>query len=147
MSSITLFTIGFAKKSAEGFFLSLRNAGVRRIIDIRLNNVSQLAGFTKQRDLEYFLKTICGIGYVHRPDLAPTAELLKAYRSKSIDWPTYEERFKALLRERSVELTLDRSLLDQACFLCSEPDAARCHRRIAAEYLRDALGDIDLCHL
>ena len=66
-----LFTIGFTKKSAEGFFTNLSKAGVKRVIDIRLNNMSQLAGFTKRDDLRYFLRTICNIDYIHLPELAP----------------------------------------------------------------------------
>jgi uncharacterized protein (DUF488 family) len=147
MSNNVLFTIGFTKKSAEEFFTALVQAGVCHLIDVRLNNISQLAGFTKQNDLQYFLKEICGISYIHYPSFAPTEELLKAYRKRSIDWETYEREFKALIRERAIEKNFSRESLDHSCLLCSELDARHCHRRIAAEYLRDQLGGITLCHL
>lgn len=147
MSDIRLYTIGFTKKSAEQFFSALKQAGVRRVIDIRLNNASQLAGFAKRADLQYFLREICAIDYDHRPDLAPTEELLGAFRSKSIGWDAYEREFGALIRSRLIEKSLNRQVLDNACLLCSEPDAAHCHRRIVAEYLRDTLGGIIICHL
>ncbi len=147
MSEKTLYTIGFTKKSAEQFFTILRRAGVRKVIDIRLNNASQLAGFAKRDDLQYFLNEICDIEYIHRPDLAPTAELLKGYRDKSIDWDTYEQTFSELMRDRSAGKNIDRESLEASCLLCSEAEATHCHRRLVAEYLRDALGNIEICHL
>lgn len=147
MSEKKLFTIGFTQKSAEQFFSVLKNAGVRRIIDIRLNNVSQLAGFAKRDDLAYFLKAICGIDYNHRPDLAPTKELLDAYKKKEIGWEDFETRFIRLTRERKIENELDAALLDRACLLCSEYEPSCCHRRLVAEYLHDTFGDIRICHL
>lgn len=147
MSEIRLYTIGFTQKSAENFFTALRKAGVRRVIDIRLNNVSQLAGFAKRDDLAFFLKTVSGIEYLHRPDLAPTQDLLERYRKKSIDWDGYEREFLALIRTRAIEKSVDRSTLDRACLLCSEPGPEHCHRRLVSEYLRDRLGNITLCHL
>ncbi|MEW6668072.1 MAG: DUF488 domain-containing protein [Thermodesulfobacteriota bacterium] len=146
-SETRLYTIGFTQKSAEEFFAALKNAGVRRIIDIRLNNVSQLAGFAKKDDLAFFLKAVCGIEYVHRPDLAPTQDLLERYRKKSVSWDGYEAEFTELIKERGIEKLVDRTELDRACLLCSEPEPERCHRRLVAEYLRDSLGRISLCHL
>jgi len=147
MSEKTLFTIGFTQKSAEQFFSALKNAGVKRVIDIRLNNVSQLAGFAKRDDLAYFLRAICQIDYIHRPDLAPTKELLDAYKKKEIGWEKFETQFMRLTRERAIEHALDAVLLDRACLLCSEPEPSCCHRRLVAEYLRDNAGDIRICHL
>ncbi len=147
MSDSKLYTIGFTKKSAEQFFTALKQAGVRHVIDVRLNNASQLSGFAKRGDLQYFLREICGIGYEHRPDLAPTETLLKAFRGKTMDWDAYEREFWALLRSRLIEKCIGREVLENSCLLCSEPDAAHCHRRIVAEYLREALGGIDICHL
>ena len=147
MGEIRLYTIGFTQKSAEEFFTSLKKAGVRRVIDIRLNNVSQLAGFAKRDDLAFFLKALCGIEYLHRPDLAPTQDLLERYRRKTIRWDGYEREFMELIRERGIQESMDPSALDQACLLCSEPKPERCHRRLVAEYLRDTLGNISLCHL
>jgi uncharacterized protein (DUF488 family) len=147
MSEMRLYTIGFTKKSAEEFFTALKKAKVKRLIDIRRNNVSQLAGFTKRDDLAYFLMTICGIEYLHRPDLAPTQDLLDRYKKKSIDWETYEREFRELTKQRRIETDLDVETLDHACLLCSEPTAERCHRRLVAEHLRDKVGNIAICHL
>src|SRR5438132_8029085 len=116
-----LFTIGFTKKSAETFFTRLKNAGVKRLIDVRLNNVSQLAGFTKKDDLRYFTRAICNIEYVHLPELAPTADILNAYKkAKNGDWQLYERQFLDLIRARQIENTTPRELLDGGCLLCSE---------------------------
>jgi len=146
-SSITLFTVGFAGKSAREFFEKLKEAGVRCVMDIRLNNVSQLAGFTKKRDLEYFLRSIAGINYVHETDLAPTKDILDDYKKKRIDWDEYEGRYKILLEERQPAKRLKPEDFDHACLLCSEPTPERCHRRLAAEYLRNEWGNVIIHHL
>ncbi len=147
MSDATLFTIGFARKSAEQFFGLLMGAGVRRVIDVRLHNTSQMAGFTKRDDLRYFLKAIGDIDYRHLPELAPTAELLDGYRKKRVEWDAFARAFFSVIAARGIENAVDRSLLDRACLLCSEPRAQQCHRRLVAEYLRDALGGVRICHL
>lgn len=147
MGEKTIFTIGFTHKSAAEFFSSLEKAGVKRVIDIRLNNVSQLAAFAKRDDLAYFLQKICGIGYTHRPDLAPTQEMLDAYKKKEIGWDEFERRFMELTEGRHIENTLDDDVLDGACLLCSEHEAASCHRRLVAEYLKNKRPDIRICHL
>ncbi len=144
---MTLYTIGFTKSTAESFFERLRKAGVKRVIDVRLNNVSQLSGFAKKTDLEYFLRTICGIGYVHRPELAPTQEMLDEYKKKRGAWAEYERQFLELMGTRSVERTTPPDLLDEACLLCSEDTADHCHRRVVAEYLKDKWGDLQIVHL
>jgi uncharacterized protein (DUF488 family) len=144
---ITLFTVGFVKKSAQGFFEHLKRAGVKKLVDIRLNNVSQLAGFTKKSDLAYFLKAIAGIGYEHRPEFAPTKEILDAYKKKKLTWPEYEQQFSRLMAERHIETQATPADLDHACLLCSEPTAEKCHRRLVAEYLKSKWGDVDICHL
>lgn len=144
---ITVFTIGFAKKSAREFFEVLRRAGVRKVVDIRLNNVSQLAGFTKKDDLAYFLEAVGGIGYEHRPQLAPTKEILDGYKKKALTWAQYEERFRALMAERQAETLVAPGDLDRACLLCSEPKADKCHRRLVAEYLRSKWGNVEIRHL
>ena len=132
-----IHTIGFTKKSAEQFFTALRRAGIRRLIDVRLNNTSQLAAFAKRDDLEFFLKEICGAEYVHKPELAPTEEILKAYKKKEIEWDEFEQRFTALLNERNIETAIDKRLFDvPAVLLCSEPTAEHCHRRLVAERLQ-----------
>jgi uncharacterized protein (DUF488 family) len=142
-----LFTIGFTQKSAEHFFSLLSNAGVERVVDIRLNNVSQLAGFAKKRDLAYFLKAIVGIDYVHVPLLAPTAEILDDYKKRGGDWLMYEKKFNALLSERRVESRVEPDLLKRGCLLCSEHEPDRCHRRLVAEYLQPKLGISEIRHL
>lgn len=147
MSTITIFTIGFTKKTAERFFTELQRAGVKRLIDVRLNNSSQLAGFAKKDDLAYFLRAICGIEYIHLPELAPTAELLDAYKKRKGDWNVYERAFLDLMAERCIEDTIPHDLLDRACLLCSEDQPEHCHRRLVAEYLQRMWGNIAIQHL
>ncbi len=142
-----LYTLGFTKKSAESFFEVLRGSDAARVIDVRLNNVSQLAGFTKRDDLAYFLRQVCGMDYEHMPDLAPTRELLKAYRDGEISWDDYEAQFLALMAERRIEELPIQALMDNACLLCSEETADQCHRRLVAEYLQDHWGNVEIIHL
>ncbi len=143
-----IFTIGFTKKSAEAFFTLLSQAGVQRLIDVRLNNVSQLAGFTKRDDLRYFTKTICGIDYIHLPQLAPTADILDAFKKqKATDWTLYEQQFNHLIQERRIEETTSREMLDGGCLLCSEETPEHCHRRLVAEYLQQQWPDVEIVHL
>jgi uncharacterized protein (DUF488 family) len=142
-----LFTIGFTKKTAEEFFATLSTAKVKTLIDVRLNNVSQLAGFSKRNDLEYFLRAICGIGYLQLPELAPTQEILDEYRKGGHDWANYESQFLALLKKRKVAQKLDRKVFDRACLLCSEDTAHQCHRRLVAEHLQKKWGGVEIVHL
>ncbi|MBI5911870.1 MAG: DUF488 domain-containing protein [Betaproteobacteria bacterium] len=142
-----LFTIGFTKKSAEAFFTKLQQAGVKRLVDVRLNNVSQLAGFAKKDDLRYFTKTICHIDYVHESALAPTKDILDAYRKNKGDWSVYERQFLDLMTKRRIEETVPREKLDGGCLLCSEDKPHHCHRRLVAEYLRDKWGNVEIQHL
>ena len=137
-----MYTIGFTKKSARAFFSTLRASGARRLVDVRLNNVSQLAGFTKRADLEFFLREICGMDYRHLPELAPTKEILDAYRKDKGDWAVFEQRFIALMRARRIESTVPKKLFADGCLLCSEEAAEHCHRRLVAEYVRDHWGDV-----
>ena len=147
LPKVSLFTMGFAGKSAEDFFSELRKAGVRRLVDVRLNNVSQLAGFTKKRDLQFFLRELAGIAYIHRPELAPTKDILNDYKKKRIDWAEYERRFNQLMEQRQPEDQLTAAEFDSACLLCSEPKAETCHRRLVAEYLARKWGNVDIQHL
>lgn len=142
-----LYTIGFTKKNAEQFFGKLKQAGLTKIIDTRLNNVSQLAGFTKKDDLRFFAKEILGVDYVHIPSLAPTKDILDAYKKDGGDWATYEQKFNSLIGSRHIESTLDKDTLDGACLLCSEPTPHHCHRRLVAEYLREHWGNVEIKHL
>jgi uncharacterized protein (DUF488 family) len=141
-------SIGFTQKTAEQFFTLLRGAGIRRLLDVRLNNVSQLAGFTKRDNLQFFLKEICGADYRHEPLLAPTPEMLDEYRKHKGPWLDYETKFLALMAHRKIEETLDRALFSvPTVLLCSEPAAGQCHRRLVLEYLRDRWGDLTITHL
>jgi uncharacterized protein (DUF488 family) len=142
-----LFTIGFTKKTAKEFFHRLQKAQVRRILDIRLNNSSQLSGFAKQQDLVYFLKEIGNIDYIHLPQLCPTDQILEAYKKHMINWHEYEDKFKILMKERRVENSLDMELLDYGCLLCSEDKPDHCHRRLVGEYLYSRMGGIEIVHL
>ena len=142
-----VYTIGFTKKSASDFFGLLRDSGAKCLVDVRLNNVSQLAGFAKRDDLEYFANEICRMGYVHLPELAPTKEILDAYRKEHRDWDTYERQFLSLMDERRVEKMGIRQLVSNGCLLCSEDKPHRCHRRLVAEYLQRHWGDIEIVHL
>ncbi len=144
---INLYTIGFTKKNAKDFFERLMSAGVTKIIDVRLNNVSQLAGFTKKPDLEYFLKSIGDIEYIHRLDLAPTKDILDKYKKQKGDWQIYEKQFLNLMEQRRIETKITPKILENACLLCSEPTAHHCHRRLVAEYLQEKLGNLKINHL
>lgn len=142
-----LFTIGFTKKTAREFFDNLRRPGLTRLIDVRLNNVSQLAGFTKREDLKYFCEAILAIDYLHMPDLAPTQEMLDAYKKDRGDWAEYERKFLDLMAQRKVENTMFPALMDKSCLLCSEPTPDHCHRRLVAEYLKEKWTDVEIEHL
>lgn len=142
-----LYTIGFTKTTAESFFTRLAKAGVKKVIDVRLNNISQLAGFAKKDDLRYFLEAICRIGYEHRPELAPTQDMLDEYKKRHGDWARYQERFLELIGQRKIEQAVPRSAVDEACLLCSEDKPYHCHRRIVAEYLSRKWGDLEIIHL
>ncbi|OYV04338.1 MAG: hypothetical protein CFE26_17440 [Verrucomicrobiales bacterium VVV1] len=143
----TVHTIGFTKKTASEFFGLLKKSGTKRIVDVRLNNVSQLAGFSKRDDLRYFLKEIVGIDYVHEPLLAPTSDILDAYKKHKGDWRVYEPAFLELMRKREIEKRINPDTLKDGCLLCSEDKPHHCHRRLVAEYLRQKWGDLEIRHL
>jgi uncharacterized protein (DUF488 family) len=144
---IDVFTIGFTRKHADQFFPRLQTAGVRRVLDIRLNNTSQLAGFTKRSDLPYFLRAIANIDYVHLPELAPTQAILDAYKKGKGEWSVYAEQFMRLMAERRVEETVSPDLLAGGCLLCSEATTEHCHRRLVAEYFQSKWGNLNIVHL
>ena len=144
---IELYTIGFTQKTAREFFTSLRSAGVKRVVDVRLNNNSQLAGFSKKEDLAYFLKEVTDIDYLHLPELAPTQEILDAYKKHKGDWNIYERQFLDLMNQRRIEKSVRPELLQQGCLLCSEHLPHYCHRRLVAEYLNAKWGGIKTKHL
>lgn len=142
-----LHTLGFTKKDARSFFTLLRESDVRQVVDVRLRSRSQLSGFARADDLEFLLEELCRIGYREEPLLAPTPELLAAVRGGSIAWPAFETRYRDLLARRRVEQLLVPAELDGACLLCSEHEPRFCHRRLAAEYLRDRWPGVDIVHL
>lgn len=132
---MTIYTVGFTKKSAKEFFEALRRSGAKHLLDIRLHNTSQLAGFTKGRDLEYFLKQVVNMEYHEVPILAPEDSLLKEYR-KTKDWAKFEQQYLELVRRRQVERYIQPTWFEEgAVLLCSEAKPKHCHRRLAAEYL------------
>lgn len=142
-----LFTIGFTKTSAEGFFERLRSAGVQRLVDVRLNNVSQLSAFAKRDDLRYFLRAINNIDYRHVPLLAPTSGLLDAYKKRGGDWKEYERQFLELMTERRIENVVRPDDVEMSCLLCSEDKPHYCHRRLVAEYLQRHWENVEIVHL
>lgn len=143
-----VYTIGFTRKNAAEFFGALRTAGIERVLDVRTNNTSQLARFTKREDLPFFLEEICGAEYVHELLLAPPKELVDAYKKRKIPWEEYEARFLRLMVERRAEERLVPEMFDvPTVLLCSEATPEHCHRRLVLEYLRSKWGNIDIVHL
>lgn len=143
-----VFTIGFGQWPAEGFFATLREAGIRRLLDVRLHNTSQLSGFSKKDDLQFFLRELCGAEYVHQPLLAPSEELLGAYRQKRLTWAEYEQGFLELIAARQIERELSSGFFDvPTVLLCSEPTAEHCHRRVVLDYLDQRWGRLTVTHL
>lgn len=144
---MNLYTIGFTKKSAEEFFGMLVAAGVSRVVDVRLNNTSQLAGFTRKDDLRYFLRQVAGIEYIHMQGLAPESQMLKLYRAKALSWDEYADQYSQLLRSRAVADREIADLRDGDCLLCSEAESEYCHRRLAAEYAQGVRPNLVISHL
>ncbi|MDE0250937.1 MAG: DUF488 domain-containing protein [Gammaproteobacteria bacterium] len=129
------YTIGFTQKNAERFFSLIKDNHISRVIDVRLNNVSQLSGFAKRDDLKYFLDQLCSADYIHLQELAPTKDILDAYKKKKISWEIYEHEFLNLMARRNIERSIDKTLLDNSCLLCSEKKPHHCHRRLVVDYL------------
>ena len=144
-----IFTIGFTKTSAREFFGKLKKSGIERLVDVRLNNTSQLASFAKRDDLEFFLETLCSARYVHEPILAPTQEMLDAYKKAKGAWTEYENRFLALMAEREIETHLQQADFAQSrsVLLCSEDTPDQCHRRLVVEYLQTKWPEVSAVHL
>lgn len=139
-NEIEVYTIGFTKKSAEKFFGFIRASEINTLLDVRLNNVSQLAGFAKRDDLRFFLKELCNTEYVYTPELAPTKKILDEYKKGEIPWELYEDKFLNLMGQRNIEKTITPVLLDHGCLLCSEHEPHFCHRRLVVEYLNEHLN-------
>ncbi|HEY4033648.1 MAG TPA: DUF488 domain-containing protein [Ktedonobacteraceae bacterium] len=143
-----VYTTGFTKKRAAQFFGSLRQANIQRLLDVRLNNSSQLAGFAKKEDLPFFLAEICHIEYQHEPLLAPTQDMLDAYKKHKGSWQDYEQHFLALMRDRKVEESINPKLFEiPTVLLCSEVTAEHCHRRLILEYLQEKWRNLEIIHL
>ncbi len=144
-----IFTIGFTKINAREFFGRLTRAGIERLVDVRLNNTSQLASFAKRDDLEFFLAELCSARYVHEPLLAPTQAMLDAYKKSKGSWADYEKCFLTLMAERQIEVRLKPSDFEQSksVLLCSEDTPDQCHRRLVIEYLQTKWPDVTAVHL
>lgn len=143
-----IYTIGFTQTTAERFFTRLANAGIKRILDVRLNNTSQLAGFAKAQDLPYLARELVGASYEHQPLLAPTQEILDAYKKRKGDWDTYEAAFLDLMNQRHIDQALSPDSFEQrTALLCSEATAEHCHRRLVAEYLAKRWANTNVVHL
>ena len=143
-----IYSIGFTKKSASEFFGTLKANGIERLLDVRLSNTSQLAGFAKQSDLPYFLHEICGIVYEHEPLLAPSQDILDAYKKQKGDWDAYTEAYLGLICSRKIESAISQAgFQKKTVLLCSEATADRCHRRLALEYLQKHWNDVTIHHL
>ena len=142
-----LFTIGFTRKSAATFFALLRQPGLVRLVDVRLNNVSQLAGFAKGQDLAFFAEAVGGMDYEHKLDFAPTKDLLAQYRDKKISWENYKTEYLNLLDMRKIAQKTDIESLHKHCLLCSEHSPEKCHRRLLAEYFQALRKDVEIVHL
>jgi len=142
------YTIGFTQKGANKFFTLIKSNNVSRVLDVRLNNVSQLSGFAKRDDLKFFLSEICNVDYIHLDELAPTKDILSDYKKKVITWDAYEDSFLNLMAKRNVERSIDKSMLNNGCLLCSEHKPHYCHRRLVIDYLNSCWDtDIEVVHL
>jgi uncharacterized protein (DUF488 family) len=146
---VTVYSIGFTQKTAERFFGTLKRAGIRRVVDVRLHNTNALAGFTRRGDLPFFLRELCGAEYRHEPLLSPSDALFRGIKGKTLAWPEYERGFRQLLAERRVEERVDRALFSvPTAVLCAEPTADHCHRRLVLEYLNARWGGgLEIVHL
>ena len=144
---MNVFTIGFTEKTAKRFFELIRSSGVKRVVDVRLNNTGQLAGFSKQADLAYFLRELCQVEYIHVPELAPTKDILDVYKKHGGTWSVYEAEFLNLMERRRIDQSVAKDIVDQGCLLCSENKPHHCHRRLVVEYLQNKWGDINTTHL
>jgi uncharacterized protein (DUF488 family) len=145
---VEIYTIGFTRTTAERFFGRLKAANVERLLDVRLSNSSQLAGFAKAQDLPYFLRELVGATYAHEPRLAPTQELLDAFKKRRGSWAEYERDFMGLMAERRIESVLSPADFEtRTALLCSEATAEHCHRRLVCEYLAERWGDVKAVHL
>lgn len=145
--TVRIFTIGCAGKNAREFFTILKQANIKKVVDVRLYNTSQLAGFTRRQDVEYFLQAIVGAKYVHLPIMAPTKQLLTDYKKGLVSWQQYETQFKTLITQRQIQRHITQQDADMSCLLCSEAKADNCHRRLITEYLAEHWQNVSIHHL
>lgn len=144
---MNIYTMGFTQKSARKFFTLLTENNVKLLMDIRLNNSSQLAGYTKGTDLEFFLTEFLNIRYVHELSFAPTKELMDGYKKGQISWQSFEDEYNEILEKQNVKNILDKKYnkdFDGICLMCSEPAAENCHRKLAAEYIKNMYPELDI---
>jgi len=146
--TIKIFTIGFTGSSAENFFERLKQAGIKKVIDTRLWAGSQLSGFAKKKDLPYFLGEIVGAAYEYRQELAPSTEILKAYKDNRISWDEYEIQYIQLINHRNIANILSPEEVAGVCFLCACKTHEHCHRRLLAEHLQQEWDQpLEIVHL
>jgi uncharacterized protein (DUF488 family) len=145
---VEIYTIGFTQTTAEHFFARLADGHIERLLDVRLNNTSQLAGFAKAQDLPYFASQLVGATYEHEPLLAPTQDILDAYKKRKGDWAEYEREFRALMESRRIDEALSPVLFQRrTALLCSEAEPEHCHRRLVVEFLAERWADVEITHL
>ena len=142
-----LFTIGFTRTTAESFFRRLQEAGVKKVIDVRVHPHSQLAAFAKKADLEYFLMAISGIAYLHAPMLAPTEAIFDGIKTGELSWAQYESAFRSLMVERGVRGIFKPADMEDACLLCACATHEFCHRRLVAEHFKEVWRGVEVVHL
>lgn len=148
MNNYRVSTIGFTKTSANSFFDRIKRSGTKKVFDVRLHNTSQLAGFAKADDLRFFLREICHAEYVHEPLLAPTDQMLKAFKRDKGDWSRYADQFLQLMTDRKIESRFNPNMFQDSCLLCSEATPHHCHRKLICEYLNDKWhGSLHVKHL
>ena len=144
-----IYTIGFTKKTAQTFFELLKEKQIEIVLDIRLNNTSQLAAFTKYPDIEYFLHEISNIAYIHDTKFSPTEETLNRYKKKEINWDQYVEEFIQTMKSREIAKYIKANYLieKKICLLCSEVTAIQCHRSLIANEFKEIINELKVIHL
>jgi uncharacterized protein YeaO (DUF488 family) len=142
-----LYTIGFTGKSAEQFFSLLKESKASRLIDIRINRTSQLAGFAKEQDLKFLVPELTNMDYVVREELAPTKDLLASYRKKEIAWDEFAENYQHLLKNRLVHNAFSLEDFSNSILLCSEKEPEKCHRTLLANALIEQFPSLEIINL
>jgi uncharacterized protein (DUF488 family) len=143
---MNIYTIGYTPKTAEQFFELIKKNNIKLLLDIRLNNKSQIAGFTKRENLPYFLWELCQCKYEHCLEFTPNEEM---YNEKKISWERYTRDYIILIESRGTYKNfIDRFAdYENICLLCSESTPDRYHRRLLAEMIIQNNPDTILTHL